>query len=210
MNLSLGEVEALSKKAARGCGYTWGLAEEAGKAARWLCSHSVDGTAALAALLTEMDGVAFSDHAPVSDVHWQARGGALCPILTGAAFSDYADSLLTDELNLGQTAHPILLVPFAAYAAASLKTSLAICVSDRRFLTDGQRLSVVGEPHIVSPSTVTIRADVALGPAQAVSTRAQLDPDSHDILLDFAHRTYAPATDASRLKGAGAGLTDND
>ncbi|MFV1875593.1 hypothetical protein [Nioella sp.] len=26
----------------------------------------------------------------------------------------------------------------------------------------------------------------------------------------FAHRTYAPATEESRLAGAGAGLTDND
>ena len=32
MNLSLNEVDAMAKKAARGAGYSWGLAEEAGKA----------------------------------------------------------------------------------------------------------------------------------------------------------------------------------
>ena len=37
MNLSLNEVEATAKKATRGAGYPWGLAEEAGKAVRWLC-----------------------------------------------------------------------------------------------------------------------------------------------------------------------------
>jgi hypothetical protein len=31
-----------------------------------------------------------------------------------------------------------------------------------------------------------------------------------EALGRFAHRTYVPATEASRLKGAGAGLTDND
>jgi hypothetical protein len=29
-------------------------------------------------------------------------------------------------------------------------------------------------------------------------------------LTRFAHNTYAPATEASRLAGAGAGLSDND
>ena len=31
-----------------------------------------------------------------------------------------------------------------------------------------------------------------------------------EALSAFAHRTYVPASEASRLKGAGAGLTDND
>jgi len=31
-----------------------------------------------------------------------------------------------------------------------------------------------------------------------------------DVLIRFAARTYAPATEASRLSGAGAGTTDND
>jgi len=30
------------------------------------------------------------------------------------------------------------------------------------------------------------------------------------VLTRFAHNTYAPATEASRLAGAGAGLSDND
>ena len=35
MSHSLGEVEALARKAARGGGYSWGMAEEAGFAVRW-------------------------------------------------------------------------------------------------------------------------------------------------------------------------------
>ena len=36
MNVSMNEVESMAKTAARGAGYSWGLAEEAGKATRWL------------------------------------------------------------------------------------------------------------------------------------------------------------------------------
>ena len=43
MSLSLNEVESLAKKAARGTGYPWGLAEEAAKASRWLAARGVDG-----------------------------------------------------------------------------------------------------------------------------------------------------------------------
>ena len=41
-------------------------------------------------------------------------------------------------------------------------------------------------------------------------TRATPDPVCWDTLNRFAHRTYAPATEESRLLGAGAGLSDND
>lgn len=34
--------------------------------------------------------------------------------------------------------------------------------------------------------------------------------DIWQVLADFAAQTYVPATEASRLAGAGAGLTDND
>ena len=40
--------------------------------------------------------------------------------------------------------------------------------------------------------------------------RADLPAHTYAALDRFAQRTYAPATEASRLAGAGAGLTDND
>jgi len=40
--------------------------------------------------------------------------------------------------------------------------------------------------------------------------RADVSAESWQRLSTFAHRTFAPATDASRLRGAGPGLSDND
>ena len=51
MSYALNEVEATAKRAARGAGYSWGLAEEASKATRWLCAKGIDGSAVLAGLL---------------------------------------------------------------------------------------------------------------------------------------------------------------
>ena len=39
MYMSLNEIDVSVKRAARGVGMSWGLAEEAGKAARWLAAR---------------------------------------------------------------------------------------------------------------------------------------------------------------------------
>jgi len=48
------------------------------------------------------------------------------------------------------------------------------------------------------------------GVRQTTSFRACLSETQFKILNEYAHKTYAPATDESRLSGAGAGLSDND
>ena len=48
---SLNEIEALAKKAARGSGCSWGVAEDAGRAVRWLEARGLPGAEALGTLL---------------------------------------------------------------------------------------------------------------------------------------------------------------
>ena len=50
-NYSLAEIDALSRKACRGAGYSWGLAEDAGKAVRWLTAYGLPGAETLSELL---------------------------------------------------------------------------------------------------------------------------------------------------------------
>ena len=49
---SLNELDLMVRRATRGAGLHWGLAEEAGKATRWLCSFGFDG---VGLLLEELD-----------------------------------------------------------------------------------------------------------------------------------------------------------
>ena len=48
------------------------------------------------------------------------------------------------------------------------------------------------------------------GYKQTPSFRACLSEKQFKTLNKYAYKTYAPATDESRLSGAGAGLSDND
>ncbi|MGC1487905.1 MAG: DUF3726 domain-containing protein, partial [Albidovulum sp.] len=65
---SQSEIEALGIKAARGAGYDWGMAEEAGMAARWLAHEGLPGPELLLACLQAPRG-----QAPViGAAGWQA------------------------------------------------------------------------------------------------------------------------------------------
>ena len=103
MAFSLNEIEATCKRAARGAGLPWGLAEEAGKAARWLTARGLPGAEELAEVLARNDGKSYGDLAPVSaDGVWRAPAGRLCPIVTGAALCDRAAEIAAGtEIELG-------------------------------------------------------------------------------------------------------------
>ena len=56
---------------------------------------------------------------------------------------------------------------------------------------------------------ISMRLGEAISPP-TISGAIDVPPNIYEALNALAQKTYVPATDASRLKGAGAGLTDND
>ena len=214
MNLSLNEVEATARKAARGVGYDWGLCEEAGRAARWLCSFGLDGCGALARQLRLADGTDLRAAAPEIGVDvWRARAGNMCPLFAGAAVSDFAFRLEAEAMVLESVMTPILLLPFAGAAARRTGAALAIEWQGFAAVASGPELGL-GTGLLSGYATRAERAKISAGGKVARSlrrvTRAGPDPSDWLALERFARRTYAPATAESRLLGAGAGLSDND
>ena len=216
MNASLNEIESLCKKAARGAGLSWGLAEEAGKAARWLSGIGLDGPALLAAQLRLDDGCAYPQLTPDTGAErWERAGRAMCPLITGVALSDHAYLLRENGLiRLGEMTHPRLLMPFASATARQLGAALQLswqgCVLE--FSPSGEAMAIEAErfdsPHVAGVSCTCIAAGSRNGQVLGGSIPA-LAASVHDYLDSLAARTYVPASEASRLSGAGAGLSDN-
>ena len=94
MSWSLAEIEAETRKATRGAGLPWGLAEEAGKAVRWLAMHGIDATAALCDVL-DQHAAGQLDLAITEGIagRWRAPGQRLSPLALGAAICDHARAL---------------------------------------------------------------------------------------------------------------------
>jgi hypothetical protein len=216
MTFSLNEIETMGKRAARGAGLAWGLAEEAGKATRWLTARGLPGAEELAQILTRHDGQTYDEAAP-DDVGgvWRAPSGRLCPLIAGPALCDRA-GLLADghDIELGPTAQPLLLVPYVAGAAkltgAAFELAWSGCVvtvTADGFLIDGDRSALTARS--VEGVLCRRQRDIETPPSRETHGAA-VDAETWSRLEAFAQRTYAPATEASRLVGAGAGLIDSD
>ncbi|TBX21188.1 DUF3726 domain-containing protein [Nioella sediminis] len=207
MSLSLNETESLAKTAARGAGLSWGMAEEAAKATRWLCARGIDACDPLVALLFRHDEEGHAQAGPERlDGTWRGAEGWLCPIACGAVLADLGPAAPM-PLTLTRVALPVFLLPFAATLAKDLGQSVTLSWDGGHAATDGDAVSLDTPPPL-SDVTLTLGGPI---PARSPhKTRAETDQMILVSLGIYAARTRAPATEASRLAGAGAGLTDND
>ena len=214
MSHSLNEVEATAKRAARGAGFCWGLAEEAGKAARWLCANGLDGCGILARLLDDSAGEPLSALSPKSlNGEWSSPSGRLCSLMAGVALSDCASRLEDGDIIMSGVMHPALILPFGASAAQQSKKQVSVSWDGLTAMTNSSGVRLVGATAAFTSAyavQVLVRPEGTADPVTSHATRTTPDAEHWATLNRFAHRTYAPATEASRLLGAGAGLSDHD
>jgi hypothetical protein len=179
MSWALGEIKALSIKAAKGAGFDWGIAEEAGFAVEWLEARGLTGTRAMAQYLSRY-------HRETGlDIDF-------CPLRKGCFVSDTNDLSSIEKTSAFQ---PVLMAPFIANVIEGETVKLYQLINEPCKLFENVELSSWYAPRRFLPHKTRI----------GESEKAYIS-----ILNALAHKTYAPATEESRLAGAGAGLNDND
>lgn len=216
MSHSLNEIEAMSKRAARGAGLSWGLAEEAAKGTRWLSAFGFPGVEMLGDLLKLNDRVPSIDVAPVSlraEV-WHAPARRMSPLIAGASLSDCAVRLLErGKITMENVSVPLLAVPLMGGAALRLGVPVSAEWEGAYLATDGKQLCTRGDVAALQAAhadRLVFGAPAEMsGPREPV-LRGEVSEESWALLGEFARRTFAPATQESRQRGAGAGLSDND
>ena len=195
MNWSMGETQDLAIRASKGAGLPWGLAEEASFAVAWLEQRNLPGVEALAKYLESIG--------QPNDYH-----AGFCPIGNGSWISDSGNWLGSFPLEVRQ---PLLLAPFIAQVVKNKTLNLAWAQNLLHISNN--------DAHIAAQSTLLGHAleSCTLAVSDATFTEAKHSERIRDdrepwmtVLLEFAQRTYAPASEMSRLLGAGAGLNDND
>ena len=213
---SLAEIEALSRKAARGGGLNWGLADEAGKAARWLASVGLPGPQVLSQLLTRNNGKSFEALCPIETTGtWQARSGELCPLIAGATLVDRAEQVATVQgIRLGNVALPILMLPFVARAADSTGRDIEVSWPGVRIVCRPDAIAIEAEGDALAADLVdgvAVRAAQSAADHTVAASNASraVDTESWAALTRMAHRTLVPASEASRA-GAGGRGRDSD
>lgn len=213
LDYSIGEIDSLVLKAYRGAGFSWGMAQEAGAAAGWLSENGYPAIDQFARLLPQIDGCAHADLLPAV-VNSSRVPERVCPVVAGCALTDGAlcgDGVIS--IAIESVVSPIILLPFAVRFAATVGQVLLLTHDAQRYhIESGRAVALADHTADSKPATVQIVSSTRQPsmPLPVTSTRGVGDPQSLEVLERFAHRTYVPASDASRLAGAGAGLLDND
>lgn len=210
MIVSLGEIESAASLAARGAGYSWGLAEEAGKAARWLAARRLPWQQTFLAVLGS--GPAEPEFVlDTSGIRAKANN-LISPLSLGTYIADTRSPL---PLTLRDVRHPLWLLPSLAARARERRAPLEIGWDGAVVTLMDQSVSVSGDKSALWPDTI-LKARVDWGrkakPPLFVkqSGGVSVDPIIWSEIETVAARTYVPASEKSRLRGAGAGVSDID
>jgi hypothetical protein len=214
MIVSLNEIESLVYKACRGAGMSWGLAEEAAHAARWLSTQQLAWDRSLISLL-DLRATVSAPSLQGEEIRAAVPHTALCPIHAGAAVSDLLGR--QGRLTLRDVLEPLWLLPFAARHVRGDR-DVALMWSGRTIHLGALAPRLAPEILELGANQIpslTIELLHGRGPVAGLAPKpeaggAYVNEDSWEKLLRLAALTYVPASDQSRGSGAGAARLDND
>ncbi len=192
----------MSKGAARGSGLSWGQAEEVSFATVWLLKNGFDVSNDLISLL-ESDIIYPPDN--IDEDIWQNKGGDLDPIKSGVALLDLDTN---KTVVLRNVFLPHFLIPFVAQLSQSMlieANNFSVVLIDGRVKTN-----IKDWPSRSNEVKLSATSDKIELKYSQVPKRCQVADDVWNRLEELTYLTYAPATEESRVLGAGAGLSDND
>ena len=207
--ISGNELRAQAVKAARGLGFDWGRAKYVGEGVLRAERHGLNGLEGFLSLRDNLN-TGLSSLTPTM----LQSGGS---IKTNAVDLGIA---MADGLALMKFHTPgsfivsgcPLFLGILCYGLTGSTRALHVVVGETPYLVqDNFIMPLVKKPQkigqqqscYISECTPTNDVCEPLG-------RFALDEDQAKLLEQFASRVYAPATEISRLSGAGAGLQDND
>ncbi len=234
---SLNQVEHTVRKAVRGAGVSWGVAEEAGRAVRWLHMIDAPGVSLIAATLAEIDHAntqsrkvrqRIPDAAETKTQSLKtvlsSADEVLSPLVVGPCICDWANAINADQTQHAEIAaedvvYPQLLAGYCGVAAQQTGLMLFLkwqgfemqCTENKVHISNQQEDSAFESEVVVVAKEIGSAAqpnDARMRELRIGST--EVDPEAWRMLEKLTQNTYVEASEDSRLSGAGAGLNDND
>ena len=199
---SLSEIDTTSKRASKAAGFSWGIAEEIGKAIRSLELFGLPGVINLNLYLKKIK----KNHPKkISKIGKENKNKELCPIYCGVAFLDQCKQLETLEIiKFYNVNYPLLILPFISKASEILGKKILIQFNNTSFLANFNK------------SILSKNIDKQISPlANEINIEFLENKNSFSVqdwkeLYKLSEETFVEESESLKSKGAGAGLTDND
>ena len=199
---SLSEIDTTSKRASKAAGFSWGIAEEIGKAIRSLELFGLPGIINLNLYLKKIKE---KHPEKVNKIEKENKNKELCPIYCGVAFLDQCKQLeILKTIKFYNVNYPMLIVPFISKASETLGKKILIQFNKSSFLINFNKSILsknIGKQIDVLADEISI---------EFLENKNSFSDQEWKELYKISEETFVEESESLKEKGAGAGLTDND
>ena len=201
---TLSEIDTTSKRATRGAGFSWGIAEEVGKNMRLLELYGLPGIKNLNKFLKDYKEKQFQKITLISETNYASKN-PFCPITLGTNFIDQVN-LLDKKVNIqiSNLAFPILFIPFVSRASEIVGKKIFLKVDDKEFLFNlNQSIYSNYLKNEILENCNNIKISF-------LENNNSFNENEWKELYKLSEDTFVEETESLKIGAAGAGLTDND
>ena len=199
---SLSEIDTTSKRASKAAGFSWGIAEEIGKAIRSLELFGLPGVINLNLYLKKIKE---KHPEKVNKIEKENKNKELCPIYCGVAFLDQCKQLeIIKTIKFYNVNYPLLIVPFISKASEILGKKILIQFNKSSFLINFNK-SILSKN--IEKQIDVLANEIGI---EFLENKNSFSDQEWKELYKLSEETFVEESESLKEKGAGAGLTDND
>ena len=199
---SLSEIDTTSKRASKAAGFSWGIAEEIGKAIRSLELFGLPGIINLNLYLKKIKE---KHPEKVNKIEKENKNKELCPIYCGVAILDQCKQLeILKTIKFYNVNYPLLILPFVSKASEILGKKILIQFNKSSFLINFNK-SILSKN--IEKQIDVLANEISI---EFLENKNSFSDQEWKELYKLSEETFVKESESLKEKGAGAGLTDND
>ena len=202
---SFSEIETTSKRASKAAGFSWGIAEEVGKNIRNLEMFGLPGIRNLNLYFKKIKKKP-SEKINKIEKKNKPKSKELCPIYCGVAFLDSCKKLETFNLiKFYNVSYPLLLLPFLSRASDIVGKKISVKYEKNNFLLNFDK--TVFSTNSNNNQIISKTKEISI---TFIENNNLFSLKEWKELYKLSEETFVKESQSLKMKGAGAGLTDND
>jgi len=200
---SFSEIDTTAKRATKGVGFAWGVAEEVGKNIRLLEMFGLPGLKNLNQYFKKIKQEEFKNLTFILKENISKK--PYCPIIAGTSFLDQINSANElDEIKIENMGFPILFLPFLSRASEVIGKRIFVTIDNKDFLLNFNQ-SIYS--NYFSGDILEKGNSIKIKFLENINSFAEKDWQE---LYKLSENTFVEETEELKKSAAGAGLTDND
>ena len=200
---SFSEIETVSKRASSAAGFSWGIAEEIGKSIKSLELFGLPGIINLNLYLKKIKTNHPKKIQKIENEN-KTNDKELCPIYFGVAFLDQCTELeKLKSIKFYNVNYPLLILPFISKASEISGKKILVQFNNTSFLTNFNK-SILSKN--IDKKVNPLANEISI---EFLENKNLFSDQDWNELYKLSEETFVEESESLKLKGAGAGLTDN-